>query len=62
MNEEILNRSRHNIPLADVISMISNIKENANDSSSELKNVEPEIFDNLNETLDAFVNEIRTNP
>jgi len=59
VKEEILNRSRYNIPLADVVDMIANIKENANDSSSELKREEPEVFANLNEKLDAFVNEMK---
>ena len=59
VKEEIFNRSRYNIPILDVMSMISNIKENANDSSSELKREEPEVFANLNEKLDAFVNEMK---
>ncbi len=56
------NKSERNISLSSVIEMIKDVKENANDSDSKLINEEPELFAELNETIDSLYKEIRTNP
>jgi len=56
------NKSERNIPISSIFNMIKDVKENANDSDSKLINEEPELFAELNETIDSLYKEIRTNP
>ena len=62
VKEHILSRPDNNISISSIIEIIKDVKENANDSDSKLMNEEPELFADLNETIDNLCDAIRTNP